>query len=193
MARTAQNPEQALGIIAWVDLDAVIDFAWSKAWLLQSETDEAQVEYRHFLYLAWLNRSEGNRLSVVPTKRADAIWHAHMLHSEHYREMCDKLFGEYLDHKPGLEEGTAPFNEAVVHTKLLQDRHGSRGFCPNYFDHVDTSRPDDPEHRKRKDDTGGGGVIGGNDSGKSTDAPADAGVGDGGGGCGGGGCGGCGG
>src|SRR5260370_1007803 len=35
------------------------------------------------------------------TDDVDQVWHAHILHTIQYRSDRDRIFGEYLDHRPG--------------------------------------------------------------------------------------------
>jgi hypothetical protein len=49
-------------------------------------------------YLAFL-LGKGQR-SRRPTRGADAIWHAHILHTRRYREDCEALVGHFVDHEP---------------------------------------------------------------------------------------------
>lgn len=149
---------------------------------------QAVKEYRHFLWLLWWNRKEGNQLPVVPTKRADVIWHAHLLFNDEYNAFCQRTYGEVIAHRPGLEEGTAPFITAVLHTKELHDRVGYDGFDEHYFAYVHAAGGKE----KRKDDASNQAGCSGGTIGKAPDAGASCGSSCsscGGGGCGGG-CGG---
>lgn len=151
--------------------------------------EQAVNEYRHFLWLLWWNRKEGNELPVVPTKRADTIRHAHLLFNAEYNAFCENTFGEIIIHRPGLEEGSGPFITAVLHTKALHDQVGYDGFDKNYFAYVETAKL----NLKRKEDSSsqasagcGGGTI---TKAPAADTGSSCGSSCGGGGCGGG-CGG---
>ncbi|MDT0596057.1 hypothetical protein [Glaciecola petra] len=143
--------------------------------------DQAKAEFRHFLYLLWWNRKAANLLPVVPTKRADIIWHGFLLFNGAYNEFCMDLYGEVIEHNPGLEEGSAPFNEAVIHTKSLHDAIGDGGFDEHYFDYVDTEDPSTLNAKRASTCGGGSAGFSPGDSGSS----CGAGCGGGGGGCGG--------
>ncbi|MEM9539046.1 MAG: glycine-rich domain-containing protein-like [Cyanobacteria bacterium P01_E01_bin.42] len=53
-------------------------------------------EYRKFLILQHFYRDRG----IVPTREMDKVWHVHILDTVKYREDCQRLFGEMLDHFP---------------------------------------------------------------------------------------------
>ena len=55
-------------------------------------------EYRKFLILQHFYRDRG----IVPTREMDKVWHVHILDTVKYREDCQRLFGEMLDHFPYL-------------------------------------------------------------------------------------------
>ncbi|MBP0016796.1 MAG: glycine-rich domain-containing protein-like [Cyanobacteria bacterium SBLK] len=61
-------------------------------------------EYRKFLILQYFHRDRG----IVPTREMDKVWHTHILDTVKYREDCQRLFGEMLDHFPylGLRGGS---------------------------------------------------------------------------------------
>ncbi|MEK7462445.1 MAG: hypothetical protein AAB618_02625 [Patescibacteria group bacterium] len=112
--------------------------------LAEEDYDAATREYRHFLYLAYWNKRLAGDTMVVPTKQADALWHAHLLYTRDYADMCQNIFGTFLHHSPGLEEGTTVHEKALKHTKRLHDEVGRRdkpGFDEDYFSFVDVSEP----------------------------------------------------
>lgn len=183
------------------------------------EVEAAEREFRHFLYLVGWNKREGNAEVVVPTKRADKLWHAALLFTRDYRRLCEQLFGSFLDHQPGLEEGTPELDRASVHTKRLHDTVMTKvpGFDPGYFSFIlipvavaATPVKAAAAAKSKQDSSGGcGGHVAACGGGSSTGARSSVdssdsssgfggfGGGDSGGGgassCGGGGCGGCGG
>lgn len=53
-------------------------------------------EYRKFLKLCAMYPDE----SIVPSKRMDPVWHAHILDTEKYYTDCIAIFGEVLHHFP---------------------------------------------------------------------------------------------
>lgn len=56
----------------------------------------AEIDYRRYLALCKLESSA----ALIPTLDADEIWHAHILHTQQYREDCKVFFGYFLDHAP---------------------------------------------------------------------------------------------
>lgn len=111
----------------------------------ESNWDAAVREYSHFLYLAYWNKRLEKNTMVVPTKWADVLWHAHILHTRAYTEMCVNIFGYYLHHNPGLNEGSTQQQAAIIHTKRLHDyvhnERGKPGFDDSYFDFVVIKEP----------------------------------------------------
>jgi hypothetical protein len=65
----------------------------------------------------------------VPCKLADEIWHQHILDTVAYRQDCEALFGEFLDHFPyfgmrGPDDAEA-LNDAYAETvELYKDAFG---------------------------------------------------------------------
>lgn len=147
--------------IKQINFNPFLDKAKELFGLAESEFDTAVREYSHFLYLAYWNKRLENNIMVVPTKTADTLWHAHILHTQAYTNTCNDIFGHYLHHNPGLKEGTVPFEVAVKHTKRHHDfvyhKKNRPGFDDNYFDFViiDESRRRPSSHS----DSGGGDVM----------------------------------
>lgn len=88
-------------------------------WLL-SEVEEGLRFYRNFLYLNY----KYPNVSLVPSEDIDEIWHNHILHTKKYRDDCEKIFGNYLDHLPSLaKEGSSAMNELRNAFSKTQDLH----------------------------------------------------------------------
>lgn len=68
------------------------DHRWTKR-----QADEAELWYDRFLEIKY--DLHGGRVHVIQ-KRADLLWHTHILFTEHYRKYCDRVFGRYVDHTP---------------------------------------------------------------------------------------------
>lgn len=66
-------------------------------WTLEQVTRGIE-QYRRFLMLKHFYP----HTSIVPTREIDKVWHCHILDTEKYREDCQKLFDQYLDHFPYL-------------------------------------------------------------------------------------------
>ncbi len=60
------------------------------------EVELMEVEYKRFLTL--FLKYPGQRL--VPNKKVDAFWHAHILDTLKYAEDCDHVLGHFLHHFP---------------------------------------------------------------------------------------------
>jgi hypothetical protein len=65
--------------------------------------------------------------TIVPTRRIDRAWHAHILDTAKYRADCDRVFGRFLDHFPyaGLrgEDDERRWRENFVETRRLFAEH----------------------------------------------------------------------
>ncbi|CAH6419918.1 Hypothetical protein HVR_LOCUS988 [uncultured virus] len=59
-------------------------------------TNGAIDEYYRFMVLV----SKFPKLTIVPGKVIDEVWHDHILHTKDYIEFCNKYFGDYLHHSP---------------------------------------------------------------------------------------------
>jgi len=55
-------------------------------------------ELLRFLDLAAAMRANGDFRPLVPSANVDAAWHALILHTRPYMELCERRYGEYLHH-----------------------------------------------------------------------------------------------
>lgn len=168
-----------------LDVSAYVKKAQELFGLRDQDVHATIKEYQHFLYLLFWNREKQYHLPVVPTERADMLWHAHLLFNAEYNPFCEDVFGEIIFHRPGLEKGSDAFTAAVLHTRSLHDQVGYDGFDEDYFSFVEQQQ----SGGKKKPDNSGG-CSGGATKGMSSDGDSGASCGSScGGGCGGG-CGG---
>jgi hypothetical protein len=58
--------------------------------------DLLEQEYRRFLAMHLAHPDA----EIVPCKLVDEMWHQHILDTIAYRQDCDAIFGEFLDHFP---------------------------------------------------------------------------------------------
>lgn len=79
-------------------------------------TARAIEEYKRFMVLAAISNKE-----VAPSKIVDEVWHKHLQDSINYQdEMCIKVLGKVIDHKPGTGSAEkARFTAQYVDTLLL--------------------------------------------------------------------------
>ena len=118
------------------DLSNILESAIVDQNLNRRHKDKALLEYKHFLLMAFkASKQRGNKWeNAVPTRNADKIWHAHILHTREYMAFCKKVFGvDYIHHNPGLKEGTPEFERAVAKTKKLDASMGKYAVDGNYF------------------------------------------------------------
>jgi uncharacterized membrane protein YgcG len=155
---------------------------------------QVELEYRRFLYALAHKRPEDT--ISPPTHEVDEFWHQHILHTRKYRDDCQKVFGQYVDHTPGLnseEQSKADARRREIYSDSGADfvffdagdsgiEHHSSSETSGAHHHGDSGHSGDSHSDGGHSGDGGhGGGDGGSDGG---------GGGDGGGGCGGGSCGG---
>jgi hypothetical protein len=179
-----------------------------KGWTLE-HAERLIEEYREYLALFYFHPGEE---LVPPTQELDDVWHEHILDTRRYAEDCQAVFGRFIHHVPGLEEGTDRHTDGLRRTRrhwwqrfgrhrLSIRQNETGGFdtvtlgssCSSYM-------PPPHEHASFFDGLFSGGHSGGagggadfdgqsSSDGGGGDSGGDGGGGDGGG-CGGGGCGG---
>jgi len=101
------NDPTTHGVIVCTDTDQVVEIAFSldlerpisramreQGWTREYAVDAA-LEYRRFLVRCVVSPG-GN----VPTRDADAIWHAHLLFTRQYHDDCILLAGRFIHHEP---------------------------------------------------------------------------------------------
>lgn len=106
-------------------LDEVLDLSNIRMKLADAEEgaglpvhqiDLMEVEYRKFLALQVMHPGE----DIVPCEIVDEMWHRHILDTAAYREDCDAIFGQFLDHFPyfGMrgEADAQALNDAYAET-----------------------------------------------------------------------------
>jgi hypothetical protein len=164
------------------------------------KTDQVELEYRRFLYA--LARKGPEDIISPPTTDVDEFWHQHILNTRQYREDCERIFGHYMDHTPGLspeEQSKADSRRQQVYSEYDVDfiqfdsADGGPAYSPGADGgggtHASHGGHSSGGHGHGGDGHGGDGGHGG-DSGGGDSGGGDGGGGDGGGGCGGGSCGG---
>lgn len=80
------------------------------------ETDDAIARYRAFLKDVYDYRQQRKAAGkdeaaagiqgLVPDPVTDVVWHTHILFTEKYHQDCETLFGEYIHHRPVVEDDT---------------------------------------------------------------------------------------
>ena len=91
-------------------------------WSLLRAT-QAIEQYRRFLFLS--KHYPNHR--IVPSREVDQVWHNHILDTAKYREDCDTLFGQFMDHWPyfGMKDDAEreELNNAFSDTQALMEAH----------------------------------------------------------------------
>lgn len=92
--------------VAGVDLSLVKAKAMERNGWSQDTADQAEADYRRFLYLL----AKYPRQVFVPwTRNLDLFWHEHILDTRRYEEDCSRVFGQFVHHDPHI--GISPENE----------------------------------------------------------------------------------
>lgn len=68
-------------------------YGWSP-----NKTRYVRSQYNVFWAICGINL----QLDIYETLDVDNYWHAHVLHTQQYREDCDYVFGRFLEHVPCL-------------------------------------------------------------------------------------------
>ena len=91
-------------------------------WSLEQATQAIEL-YRRFLFLNYLYPDR----AIVPSREIDQVWHTHILDTAKYREDCDTLFGQFMDHWPYFgvrdEADRQALNSAFEETQGLFEKH----------------------------------------------------------------------
>ncbi|NJN23732.1 MAG: glycine-rich domain-containing protein-like [Acaryochloridaceae cyanobacterium RL_2_7] len=94
----------------------------AQAWSYE-KAKGAIAQYRQFLCLVYLYPNK----QIIPSREVDDVWHTHILDTAKYREDCDLLFGDYLDHWPYLDrsnpEEQLALEDAFAETQRLWAQH----------------------------------------------------------------------
>lgn len=80
-----------------VNLNGILGPARKECHWTPAQAKYAELWYRRFLLLSL--RSENKPVYGI-SKKADCLWHAHILYTKRYRADCQRIFGHYLDHTP---------------------------------------------------------------------------------------------
>ena len=91
------GPDEARRLI-FGDLDLTNEVRSARAaydWSVE-EAAEAELEYRRFLWLCYLDDGPAGAIH----SDADKVWHHHILNTRGYAADCDRMFGHFLHHSP---------------------------------------------------------------------------------------------
>ncbi|NNM83953.1 glycine-rich domain-containing protein-like [Candidatus Parcubacteria bacterium] len=75
-------------------------------------------DYREFMALAKAMRG----YKLVPTRDADQVWHAHLLHTRDYARFCMDYAGFFIHHSPKLPGEDAAHDEEELKTMRLHEQ-----------------------------------------------------------------------
>lgn len=89
---------EAKSLIDHEDLSCVVERLVRVDKWRRKHAIKALQQYRRYLYL----RKKYPHETLPPSYEMDEVWHAHVLHTQHYMDFCDRVFGYYLHHHPHL-------------------------------------------------------------------------------------------
>ena len=92
--------EEAKKLIDELDLTHIMERVMKEKRWTRRMVEVTTHYYKNFLYLS--KKYKEYRFS--PSTQIDEIWHAHILYTKDYHEMCEKVFGFYLHHQPTINE-----------------------------------------------------------------------------------------
>ncbi|MEA2398849.1 MAG: hypothetical protein QOK25_2405 [Thermoleophilaceae bacterium] len=85
-------------------------------------------EALRFLALSAELSARGEDSRLVPSVRVDAAWHAFILHTRAYAELCERAFGEYVHHDPSPPDAPVELGNVVDYLRtrvLMEERYGA--------------------------------------------------------------------
>lgn len=119
--------EEAKDYIDQMDLTHVIERVMKERWWTRRMAEVTARFYKNFL---WLSKKYPEK-HFSPTKQIDHIWHAHILYTKDYHEMCERVFGHYLHHQPTHEKENNSAEESSE-GNILFEAHNKEFGCPIY-------------------------------------------------------------
>jgi hypothetical protein len=103
-------------VIDGLDFSVIIEkMTREQSWAL-AHANEACRLYKNFLFL----RAKYPGKLLPPSEEVDDFWHNHILETKKYREDCNAIFGQYLDHSPDLDLPDASAFEETQNLHLAE-------------------------------------------------------------------------
>lgn len=78
-----------------MNLDKITRYMMDRRGWSKKKAERTEVEYRKFL-----SKAAQDTADLVPSPEIDEMWHAHILHTEHYSSDCIAAFGRIVHHRP---------------------------------------------------------------------------------------------
>src|SRR6185436_10721057 len=101
-------------VIRDLDLEPVRKRLMRKKGWTSAHADRMIEEYREYLALFYFHPGEE---LVPPSQDLDDVWHEHILDTQRYSADCQRVFGRFIHHVPGLDQGTDRHTEGVQRTR----------------------------------------------------------------------------
>ncbi len=117
-------------LMQW-DLSFVKNLAVEKGLYCVDEIDEVELEYKRWLSIAL---ATGDNLAI--SKKVDDFWHTHILFSQDYYEMCMRMNGAYIHHRPCVLDDPNDLDKAFAQITLAHYRKYFGEPNPKYWDTV---------------------------------------------------------
>ena len=100
LAPKQKRDDNTILVMAW-DMEIVKRYAVKKGNYTAEEINDVEREYKRYLILAFSN----SKMVLPISKKLDDLWHAHILFTEDYSNMCMTVNGRYLHHRPSIVDG----------------------------------------------------------------------------------------
>lgn len=108
------------------DLEPIKNYILEKGLLPVDRVDGIVKQYQLYMYL----RIVENFRAPMSCADIDTVWHAHLLHTQNYREFCHAICGGFIDHTPHAHkhycENGCP--DLLTMEALYNEHFGDLGF-----------------------------------------------------------------
>lgn len=101
--------------LAKLDLTRVMEKVAVETGMESSDLIAAEDLYRKFLTIKYKNPT----LELAPPVIVDHVWDVHVMFTKQYRNDCDMLFGQFIDHNPHVESDGWDVTPAFAATQRL--------------------------------------------------------------------------
>jgi hypothetical protein len=113
----------SLRVLESYDLTRVRDRLLQDGALPQSWVDEALLEFRRYLGLQVV--APGPR--TMYSHQIDIVWHASLLFTRLYADLCERAFGHFFHHEPSADSGATRPETFADFEQLYTEVYGPPG------------------------------------------------------------------
>lgn len=109
-----------------LDLSDVVANAQERYHWSDTTANHAELWYRRFLVVSQrLSSKSGKVQAVIGIEDvSDDLWHEHIAATVTYARDCNKMFGGFLNHTPGIPKGAQPLNLMQTAERQYLDAFG---------------------------------------------------------------------